>query len=98
MARKKTAAQLQHEINAATRLSIAVFPTGFSYADRGREKHGDYVKLARLPFGTLELEWTGESMPPAMRARILDHARKIQGRRGESYVVSQAGQTVTLGK
>lgn len=80
-------------------LFIATFPTGISYADRKRERHGDYLRLAFLPFGTLALEWSpGVSVPLALREAIDRHARGIQARRGEPYQVSSSGQSVILGK
>lgn len=83
------------------RLFIGTFPTGISYADRKRERHGDYMKIAFLPFRTLELEWYPdalEKLPQHVKHDIEKHAKRLQARRGESYQVSQSGQTVTLGK
>lgn len=104
MARKKSAAQLDREIAETVshnpineRLFIGVMGGGISYADRKREKHGDYMKLATLPFRSLVLEWSGNPMPAAVRTAIEKHARSIQKRRGEQYPVSSSGQTVTLG-
>lgn len=94
----KAAKATQTKSDRTKRLFAGVMPTGISYADTWRDKHGDYLKLARLSFRTLELEWSGESMPADLRAEILRDAKKIQKRRGEQYQVSGAGQTVTLGK
>ncbi len=78
-------------------LSIVTFPTGFSYADRSRERGGDYVRLAFLPFDTLKLEWIAKRFSPELRAEILAHANGIAAREGQSYPVSASGQTVLLG-
>lgn len=81
------------------RLFIAVFPTGIGYADRKRERHGDYMQLAFLPFSSLELEWAKNTTVPAnLRAAILKDAAKIQAKRGEQFSVSASGQTVKLGR
>ena len=77
-------------------LFIGVFSTGVCYADRTRERDGDYVRLAFLPFRTLVLEMQ-RTCPPELRDRIEDDARHMQNRRGEWFEVSQTGQTVRLG-
>jgi len=79
------------------RLFIGVYSTGLSFADRSRELHGDYLKLAFLPYRTLELEWTGAPMPDTMRKAIQREAAKLRARRGEDFQISGAGQTVRLG-
>jgi hypothetical protein len=79
----------------ADRLFVGVYPAGFVYADRAREEHGDYKKVAFLPYSTLELEVRDPKSP--LLALVRAHAAKIQARRGEQYVVSGAGQTVLLG-
>jgi len=78
------------------RLFIGVFPGGFSYADRKREKHGDYAQCAFLDFATLTLK-IEKDCPKVLRAEIEKHAAGIQARRGEDYIVSTCGQTVKLG-
>ena len=85
-----------HARSASERLFIGVYPAGISYADRSREKHGDYARCAFLPFGSLKLE-VEPDCPSALRALIVKDAAKIQARRGEQYVVSGSGQTVRLG-
>ena len=85
-----------HARSPSDRLFVGVFPTGISYADRSREKHGDYARCAFLPFGSLKLE-IEHDCPAALRALIVKDAAKIQARRGEQYVVSGSGQTVLLG-
>lgn len=79
------------------RLFIGVYSTGLSFADKDRELHGDYMKLAFLPYRTLELEWTGAPMPASLRAAIKDEAAKLRRRRGELFSISSSGQTVRLG-
>ena len=78
------------------RLFVGVFPAGISYADRSREKHGDYARCAFLSFRTLELELESDC-PQALRALIVKDAARIQARRGQQYEVSACGQTVRLG-
>jgi hypothetical protein len=85
-----------HARTTSERLFVGVFPTGISYADRSREKHGDYARCAFLPFGSLQLEIEPDC-PRDLKALIVKDAKKIQARRGEHYVVSGAGQTVLLG-
>lgn len=85
--------------NKPNRLFIGVFPTGISYADRKVEEHGDYKKLAFLPYRTLELEWYVKpaSVSLDVWATIVNHAAALVARRGEDFQVSTAGQTVRLG-
>ena len=78
------------------RLFIGVYPGGIVYSDRGREQHGDYARLAFLPYDTLELQW--EPGSAAFADVIRASAAKIQARRGEAYPISASGQTVRLGK
>lgn len=78
------------------RLFIGVFPGGISYADCHREEHGDYAKLAFLPFDTLQLE-IKQDCPADLRTRIEADAATIQSRRGESFQISGCNQTVMLG-
>lgn len=79
----------------ADHLFVGVFPAGISYADRSREEHGDYMKVAFLPFDSLELVVYKPKSP--LLALIRADAAKIAARRGESYQVSSSGQTVRLG-
>jgi hypothetical protein len=78
------------------RLFIGVFPCGISYADRKVEEHGDYNRLAFLPYSSLELEWF-KGCPEILRGRIITDAAKIQARRGEDFQISAVGQTIRLG-
>jgi hypothetical protein len=78
------------------RLFIGVFPAGISYADRHREEHGDYAKLAFLPYDTLQLK-VYDGCPAELRTEIEADAATIQARRGEQFQVSSCAQYVTLG-
>ena len=80
------------------RLFIGTFPTGIGYADKQRERDGDYMRVAFLPFSTLELEWAPGTHPPDLRKSIEQHAARIAERRGQEFQVSTSGQTVTLGR
>lgn len=79
------------------RLFIGVFPTGISFADRLVEVHGDYKRLAFLPFSTLVLEITPDC-PAYLRTEIEAYAATIQAQRGQPFTVSTSGQTVILGQ
>lgn len=88
------------------RMFIGVYTTGIVYADRAREEHGDYKKIAFLPYETLELEIRDLNSPLIAEARV--HAAKLQAREGDLFAISTAGvadaaagiasgQTVRLG-
>lgn len=77
-------------------LFIGCFPAGFVYADRTRERDGDYVRLAFLPYDTLVLELQPDC-PPALADRIRQDAAIMQAKAGEHYRVSTTGATVLLG-
>ena len=79
----------------ADRLFVGVYPTGISYADRSREEHGDYAKVAHLSFQTLELTVYKPKSP--LLSMIRKHAAKIIARRGERFETSASGQYVILG-
>ena len=96
MKRRALKRRYGHARSASERLFVGVYPAGISYADRSREKHGDYARCAFLPFGSLKLE-VEPDCPRDLRAFIVKDAAKIQARRGEQYVVSGSGQTVLLG-
>ena len=77
---------------------IGVYPTGIRYADKQRERGGDYLPLAFLPYKTLELEWQPRvSVPLDLRYQIEQDAAGMRARRGEDYPISSSGQTVKLG-
>lgn len=85
------------KVSASARLFSGVYPTGIVYADKLRERSGDYMRVAFLPFDTLELEWAPGTHPPGLRKLIKADAAAIIARRGQAYPVSASGQTVTLG-
>jgi len=78
------------------RVFEGIFPCGIVYADRTREKGGDYARLAFLPYRSLELDWE-PGCPPELRQAIQARAARIQVQRGKSFQVSTCGQTVMLG-
>lgn len=77
------------------RIFIGVYPCGLVYADRQRERNGDYARLAFLPYATLQLELESDC-PPACARWIRTHAARLKP--GDELIVSSAGQTVILGK
>jgi hypothetical protein len=78
------------------RLFIGAYPCGIVYADRARERHGDYARLAFLPYHSLDLKIEPDC-PAELKDRIIADAATLQRRRGERYQVSSSGQTVLLG-
>lgn len=78
------------------RIFVGIFSTGIGYADRKREEHGDWKRLAMLFYSDLRAE-IAPDCPPDLRAQILAHMAPIQARRGEQFQISTAGQTITLG-
>lgn len=79
------------------RIFCGVYPCGLVYADRSREKHGDYVRLAFLPYHTLELELERDC-PAELRADIEASAAAMQAKRGQPFAISTTGQYVRLGE
>lgn len=79
------------------RIFAGIFSTGIFYADRTREEHGDWKRLANVNFRTLQLEIEPDC-PPELRDWIKQDAEKIQTRRGQEFRISTAGQTITLGQ
>lgn len=97
--RVRSAQRLRSQVpTAPQRLFIGIFPTGISYADRTREEHGDYVRLAFLSFKTLSLQVNSKTCPHDLAVEINRHADTIKARRGQSFQISTCGQTVTLGE
>jgi hypothetical protein len=84
--------------NPSSRLFSGVYPTGIVYADKARERDGDYLRVAFLPFSTLQLEWSPGQHPAELRELIEHDAAQVVARRGQQYPVSSSGQTVKLGK
>lgn len=79
-----------------SRLFIGVWSTGVSYADRSRERHGDYARLAFLDFATLTLA-VERDCPADLRDAIERDARGVQARRGERFATDACGHSVVLG-
>lgn len=78
------------------RIFSGIYPGGIVYADRQREKGGDYARLAFLPFDTLELEFAVDC-PQELADQISLDAERIQVRIGQDFRISTSGQTVVLG-
>lgn len=79
------------------RLFSGVYPTGIVYADRARERGGDYERVAFLPFATLSLEVARGQEKHPLLPLIREDAARLQARRGQRYQVSSSGQYVVLG-
>lgn len=78
------------------RIFVAIFSTGISYADRLREEHGDWKRLAHLFFSDLHAE-IAKDCPPELRKQIEANMATYQARKGEKFQISTSGQTITLG-
>ena len=79
------------------RLFIGVFPGGISYADSTVEEHGDYKKLAFLPYDTLVLDLK-PGVSAALAKAIKAHAATIRARKGQHFATDTSGHYVVLGK
>lgn len=79
------------------RLFVGLYPAGVVYADKRREKHGDYARCAFLSYRTLKLEVESDCPKPLVTV-IKRDAAKLQARRGEDLVYTSSGQTVRLGR
>ena len=77
-------------------LFIGIFPGGIVYADRNREEHGDYKRIAFLSYDTLVLD------VKAPRSGLLEevkaHAATLQAKAGEHFQISACGHTTLLGE
>lgn len=78
------------------RLFIGTYPAGIVYSDREKEVHGDYKRLAFLPYDTLKLE-VERGCPGELEVEIVNHARTIQCQVGQHYRTSETGSEVLLG-
>jgi hypothetical protein len=78
------------------RLFIGIYPGGIAYSDRFTEEHGDYRRLAFLPYDTLTLR-IYEPTPDGLPAEIRAHAATITARCGEAFAIDACGHTVRLG-
>jgi hypothetical protein len=79
------------------RLFVGIFPGGISYCDKERERDGDYVRIAFLPYTSLELK-IEDDCPAELMPLVLADAHSIQSRRGEFFRTSSCDQGVTLGR
>lgn len=83
------------------RLFVGLMPAGIVYADRGREEHSDYKRIAFLSYHNLEFKAAKLSTASEADRELLrlakSHAETIQARRGQQLQISTAGQSVTLG-
>jgi hypothetical protein len=70
-----------------------IFPTGVIYADKSKEEHGDYKKIAFLPFDTLKLEIF--SKRSKLLNEIIEDSKSYIA--GEELQISTSGQKIILG-
>lgn len=87
---------LKDASSTSQRLFIGIFPGGVSYCDKACERHGDYVRVAFLPYTTLELILE-DDCPIELMPLILADAKAFQARRGEFFRTSSCDQGVILG-
>lgn len=78
------------------RIFVGIFATGIGYADREREKHGDYARLAILFFSDLRAEFD-DDCPADLRTQIEADMARYQARAGDTFQVTTSGQTIVLG-
>jgi hypothetical protein len=83
-------------VGTQNRLFIGTFPGGIVYADRLKEEHGDYQRVAFLPYGSLRLEINRKADKRLAQAAT-EHAATMQARKGERFQISTCGQTIVLG-
>ncbi len=81
---------------SSDRLFTAIMPGGIVYCDKRSEEHGDYLKVAFLPYDTLDLRIYRPDSP--LVPGIVADAALIVARRGQQFRVSSCGQTVLLGE
>lgn len=91
----KAAKTARHAMPPADRLFVGCYPTGFVYADKSRERNGDYWRLGYQSYRTLCLELDADC-PAEMRPLVEAHAAQMQARRGEQYRIA-GNMTVVLG-
>jgi hypothetical protein len=85
------------EEEAKARLFAGIYPGGLVYADTGREKHGDYARLAFLSWATLQLD-VEKDCPAKFREAIEADAAKVQARPGERHAGVFLGERLPLMK
>jgi hypothetical protein len=81
--------------DAMERVFVGYYPAGVVYADRERERGGDYARLAFLSYETLVLR-VERDCPPVLALKIREHAKRYKA--GDMLEVSSCGQTVLLGR
>lgn len=86
MAKKMSLEEVKARIHAYVRT------TGISWCDIRRERDGDYVRVAFMPYRTLEVEWAGGPIHDAVRAYIDKQVADYQRRRGEYFPISACGR------
>ena len=89
-------AYAEHEkaIRELARLFIGSYPAGIVYADRTRNKGGDYARAAFLPYDTLKLDIEADC-PADLAERIQKHACGYK--QGDGYKIATCGPEITLG-
>lgn len=88
--------QAAYSSPASDRLFIGVFPAGLVYADRHKKEHGDYKRVAFLPYKSLVLE-PAKGVNRELLRQAAEHAATIIACRGERFQISSCGQCVVLG-
>lgn len=78
-------------------LFIGVYPGGLVYADRGREEHGDYARVAFLDYGTLTLR-TEPGACPVLTAEARNHADRIRAQCGQLFALSATADRDASGR
>jgi len=77
------------------RIFCGCLTTGFIWADRWHERHGDYVRLAYMNYRTLELE-IEKGCPAILVPDIKADAEALQAMKGQRYPLTATNE-VTLG-
>lgn len=92
----KTAQVARARAVAPDRVFCGVYPCGLVFADRHRESHGDYKRLAFLSYHTLKLEFEPDA-PAHLREVIEKDVAAMNLKPGATFQISTCGQTVRLG-
>jgi hypothetical protein len=74
-------------------LFAGIYPTGIVYADKTKEEHGDYKKIAFLPFDTLKLNIFDKNS--VCLPEIIEDVKQYHI--GQELQISQSGQKIILG-
>jgi len=78
-------------------LFIGIYPSGIVYADRRKERGGDYTRVAFLPYNNLVLA-VEKGADPELVAEARAHADTLIAQRGEAFAIDASGHHVILGK